>query len=60
MTAWLLVGILVEGLTVHVKPLGLFVEMNDCFEVREFVLAQADQPKINYEVVCVKVDKKGA
>jgi hypothetical protein len=34
--------------------------MNDCFEVREFVLAQADQPKINYEVVCVKVDKKGA
>jgi hypothetical protein len=58
--SWLLVGILVEGLSVYVKPLGVFVEMNDCFETREFVLAQAEQPKINYEVVCVKIDKKGA
>ena len=43
-----------------VKPLGVFIEMDDCFEAREYVLAQAEKPKINYEIVCVQVDGTGA
>jgi hypothetical protein len=58
--AWLLVGILVEGLAVYVKPLGVFLEEADCVKTKHYVLAQAEQPKINYEVVCVKIDKSGA
>lgn len=60
MAAWLLVGILVEGLAVYVKPLGVFLEEADCTQATQYVLAQAKQPKINYEVICVKIDKSGA
>lgn len=60
MAAWLLVGVVVQGLTVHVKPLGVFFEMDDCFQAREYVLAQAEKPKINYELVCVHIDRSGA
>ena len=60
MVAWLLVGIIVKGLAVHVKPLGVFLEMDDCFEAQEYVSAQAEKPKINYELVCVKIDRSGA
>lgn len=60
MTAWFLIGVLIQGSQVMVKPLGVFIEMDDCFETREYVLAQAEKPKINYEIVCVQVDGKGA
>jgi len=60
MAAWLLVGVVVQGLTVYVRPLGVFYEMDDCFKAREAVLVQADKPKINYELVCVYIDRSGA
>jgi len=59
LTVWLLVGILVQGSQVFTKPLGAFVEMDRCFEVREYVLAQASKPKLNYEVVCVQTNEMG-
>lgn len=60
MAAWLLVGVVVQGLAVHVKPLGVFFKMNDCFDARESVLSQVEKPKINYELVCVHIDRSGA
>jgi len=49
----------VQGSQVFTKPLGAFVEMDRCFEVREYVLAQASKPKLNYEVVCVQTNEMG-
>jgi len=35
------------------------MEMDRCFEVREYVIAQVPTPKINYEVICVKTNEMG-
>lgn len=56
MVAWLLVAVVASGNEVVTKPFGIFIEMTDCFEGRDLLLAQAPQPKINYEVLCVKVN----
>jgi hypothetical protein len=53
---WLLFVILLESERYIVAPQGLFIEMNDCFEARDYFLATAPQPKINYEAVCIPSD----
>jgi hypothetical protein len=35
------------------------MSMGDCFAAREYFLATAPQPKINYEAVCIQTDVKG-
>lgn len=55
--AWLLVGILIQNGMVYAKPLGIFGSENKCLEVREYVMAQAPKPDINYESVCVHTDQ---
>ena len=56
MMSWLLVGILISGQQIMVKPFGFFPEMEHCFEAREFVMQTAPQPKVNYEFVCIRTD----
>jgi hypothetical protein len=35
----------------------MYPTMNDCFEAREFLLATAPQPKVNYDAICVATNK---
>lgn len=55
--AWLLVGILVQNGMIYAKPVGIYATMEQCFEVRQYVMDQAPQPKINYESVCINTDQ---
>lgn len=54
---WILFLIVLEADRFYVSPNGMYPTMNDCFEAREFFLATAPQPKINYEAICVATDK---
>ena len=56
MVAWALVAIIISGSGVITKPFGVFLRMGDCFEARDALISQAPKPKINYEVLCVRVD----
>jgi hypothetical protein len=38
-------------------PVGFYPDMDGCFEARDFFLATAPQPKINYEAVCIFTDQ---
>ena len=60
MAAWILVGIVMNGLDIDARPLAIFTEQEDCREMRTHLLKQTVQPQINYELVCIKVDRKGA
>ena len=55
---WLFFAILVQADGYAVYPQGPFMTMADCFEAREYFLATAPQPKINYEAVCIQTDLK--
>lgn len=33
--------------------------MDECFEAREYFMATAPQPKINYEAICIQTDVTG-
>ena len=39
-----------------VSPQGVYPMMADCFEARDFFMATAPKPKINYEAICVQTD----
>ena len=57
---WVLFAILIQGDGYAVYPQGPFLTMEDCFEAREYFLATAPKPKLNYEAVCVPTDKGDA
>ena len=54
--AWLLVGILINDGVILTKALGIYSSMDHCFEVREYVMQKAIQPKLNYETVCIQTN----
>lgn len=54
--SWLLVGILISGQQIMVKPFGFFPEMEDCFSARQIALSAVEKPKVNYEFVCIRTD----
>jgi len=56
---WLLFAILIQSDGYAVYPQGPFMSIGDCFEAREYFIATAPQPKINYEAVCIQTDIKG-
>jgi hypothetical protein len=56
---WVLFVILLEADRYYVSPNGMYPTMEDCFEARDFFMATAPQPKINYEAICVQTDKLG-
>jgi len=56
---WILFVILVEADRYYVSPNGMYPTMEDCFEARDFFMATAPQPKINYEAICVQTDQLG-
>ena len=56
---WLLFAILINSNGYAVYPQGPFMSMSDCFEAREYFLATAPKPKINYEAVCIQTDVTG-
>lgn len=53
---WILFVILLEADRYYVAPQGVFPAMADCFEARDFFMATAPQPKINYEAICIQTD----
>ena len=56
---WLLFAILSQSEGYAVYAQGPFATMDECFEAREYFMATAPQPKINYEAVCVQTDVVG-
>lgn len=54
---WVLFVILLEADRYYVSPNGMYPTMEDCFEAREFFMATAPQPKINYDAICIQSDK---
>jgi len=56
---WLLFAILIQTDGYAVYPQGPFMSMAECFEAREYFMATAPQPKINYEAVCIQTDVTG-
>ena len=57
---WVLFAIIIQADGYGVMPQGPYLTMEDCFEARDFFLATAPKPKINYEAVCVPTDKGDA
>ena len=53
---WILFAILIQAEGYAVYPQGPFLTMEDCFEAREYFMATAPKPKLNYEAVCVPTD----
>lgn len=56
---WLLFAILIQSGGYAVYPQGPFMTMGDCFEARDYFMATAPKPKMNYEAVCIQTDIKG-
>ena len=56
---WLLFAILLQSDGYAVFPQGPFESLEKCFEAREYFIATAPQPKINYEAVCIQTDNFG-
>jgi hypothetical protein len=54
---WLLFAILIQTDGYAVYPQGPFATMAECFEAREYFIATAPKPKINYEAVCIQTDQ---
>jgi hypothetical protein len=57
---WVLFAIIIQADGYGVMPQGPYLTMEDCFEARDFFLATAPKPKLNYEAVCVPTDKGNA
>lgn len=53
---WILFVIFLEADRYMVSPQGVYPMMDDCFEARDFFMATAPKPKINYEAICVQTD----
>ena len=54
---WMLFAIIITAEGYGTMPQGPFATMNECFEAREYFMATAPKPKINYEAVCVQTDQ---
>lgn len=54
---WILFVIFLEVDRYMVAPQGVYPMMDDCFEARDFFIATAPKPKINYEAICIQTDK---
>lgn len=57
---WVLFAILIQDGGYGVMPQGPYLTMEDCFEARDFFLATAPKPKINYDAICIPTDKGNA
>ena len=53
---WILFVILLEANRYYVSPNGIYATMNDCFEARDFFMATAPQPKMNYDAICIQTN----
>ena len=42
-----------------VSPNGLFTSEAECLTAREYFIATAPQPQINYDALCIATDKVG-
>lgn len=54
---WVLFVIMLEADRYYVSPTGMHQSMEECFAARDYFLATAPKPKINYEAVCIQSDK---
>ena len=53
---WILFVILLEANRYYVSPNGIYPTMSDCFEARDFFMATAPQPKMNYDAICIQTN----
>jgi len=53
---WILFVIFLEADRYVVAPQDVYPMMADCFEARDFFIATAPKPKINYDAICIQTD----
>ncbi len=53
---WILFVILLEADRYYVAPQDVFPTMANCFEARDFFMATAPKPKVNYDAICIMTD----
>ncbi len=53
---WILFVILLEVDRYYVAPQDVFPTMASCFEARDFFMATAPKPKVNYDAICIMTD----
>lgn len=53
---WMLFVILLEADRYYVSPNGIYPTMQGCLEAREYFMATAPQPKINYDAICIQTN----
>lgn len=53
---WALVAVLLSTKGVGVQPISVYESMEQCFQVREVYMQRMPQPKVNYEMVCIRTD----
>jgi hypothetical protein len=57
MITWVLFVLFLEAERYYVMPQGHYMTMNECFEARDFFIATAPQPKMNYDAICVQTNE---
>ena len=57
MITWVLFVLLLESERYYVMPRGHYMTMEECFEARDFFMASAPQPKMNYDAICVQTNE---
>ena len=57
MIVWILFIIILDADQYYVQPNSFYSSMDKCFEARELFIANAPQPKINYDAVCIQTDR---
>lgn len=53
---WMLFVILLEVDRYYVSPNGVFPTEAECIMAKDFFMATAPQPKINYDAICIQTD----
>lgn len=53
---WVLVAVMLTAQGVGVQPVSPYKTMEECFDAREVYMQRMPQPKVNYEMVCVRTD----
>ena len=57
MITWVLFVLLLEAERYYVMPQGHYMTMEECFGARDFFIATAPKPKMNYDAICIQTNE---
>lgn len=57
MTMWMLVAVIMIDGQLRFMALTAHTSVAECYASREYFIATAPKPKINYEAICIKTDQ---